>query len=277
MKISDINGTVELHNGLQIPYFGLGVFQSENGQEVINAVNHALAAGYRHIDTAAIYKNEEGVGNAVKNSSVPREEIFITSKVWNSDQGFESTLSAYDKSLQKLGMEYLDLYLVHWPVEGKFVDTWRALEKIYDEGRVKAIGVSNFMQHHLETLLPHVKTVPMINQMEFHPLLVQQNLLDYCKANKIQYQAWSPLIRGKVFDYNVLNKIGEKYGKSAVQVTLRWDLQKGVVTIPKSVKKDRIIANADIFDFELTKEEVDQIDALDKGERTGPDPDNFDF
>lgn len=277
MYISDIKGTVALHNGVQIPYFGLGVFQSEEGQEVINAVNYALEAGYRHIDTAAIYKNEEGVGEAVKNSGVPREEIFVTSKVWNSNQGFDSTLEAFDKSLKRMGMDYLDLYLVHWPVQGKYKETWKALEKIYADGRVKAIGVSNFLQHHIEDLLTEAEVVPMVNQMEFHPILVQQSLLNYCADKGIQYQAWAPLMRGKIFDYDVINKIGEKYGKSAVQVTLRWDLQKGVVTIPKSVKQERIISNADIFDFDLTAKEVAQIDALDRNERIGPDPDNFDF
>jgi diketogulonate reductase-like aldo/keto reductase len=277
MQITDLMGTVSLHNSVQMPYFGLGVFQSTEGEEVFNAVNWALEAGYRHIDTAAIYQNEVGVGKAIENSNMKREDIFVTSKVWNSDQGYDSTLNAYEVSLKKLNLDYLDLYLIHWPVAGKFIDTWKALEKLYTEGRVKAIGVSNFLQHHLNELLYKSEIVPMVNQMEFHPLLVQQRLLDFCKSKGIQYQAWSPIMRGKVADYEIIERIGKKYGKTAVQVTLRWDLQKGVVTIPKSVKKERIISNADIFDFELIPEEVAQIDALDKNERTGPDPDNFNF
>jgi diketogulonate reductase-like aldo/keto reductase len=277
MQITDLMGTVSLHNSVQMPYFGLGVFQSTEGEEVFNAVNWALEAGYRHIDTAAIYQNEVGVGKAIESSNMKREDIFVTSKVWNSDQGYDSTLNAYEVSLKKLNLDYLDLYLIHWPVAGKFIDTWKALEKLYTEGRVKAIGVSNFLQHHLNELLYKSEIVPMVNQMEFHPLLVQQRLLDFCKSKGIQYQAWSPIMRGKVADYEIIERIGKKYGKTAVQVTLRWDLQKGVVTIPKSVKKERIISNADIFDFELIPEEVAQIDALDKNERTGPDPDNFNF
>jgi methylglyoxal/glyoxal reductase len=277
MNITDIKGTTTLHNGKEMPYFGLGVFQSADGNEVKNAIKYAFDAGYRHIDTAAIYRNEEGVGEAIKEYGIKRNEIFVTSKVWNADQGFNSTLKAYDESLKTLDLDYLDLYLVHWPVKGKYKETWKALEKIYKEGRVKAIGVSNFMLHHLKDLLSDAEIIPMVNQVEFHPLLVQQDLLDYCKLNKIQYQAWAPIMKGKVFEYDILNKIGEKYHKTAVHVTLRWDLQKGVVTIPKSVKKDRIESNAEIFDFELTPEEIKLIDGLDKSIRLGPDPNNFNF
>lgn len=277
MKLTDKQGTVSLHNGINMPYFGLGVFKSEEGDEVINAVKYALEAGYRHIDTAAIYGNEEGVGKAIKESGVKRDEIFLTSKVWNADQGFESTLKAYDESLKKLGTDYLDLYLVHWPVKGKYKETWRALEKLYKEGKVKAIGVSNFLQHQIEDVLKDAEIVPMVNQMEFHPYLVQQSLLDFCKANQIQYQAWSPLMQGKILQVDLINELAQKYGKTPVQIVLRWDLQMGVITIPKSVKQERIIANADIFDFELSEEDMEAIIGLDKGERIGPDPDNFDF
>ncbi|NKI31152.1 aldo/keto reductase [Croceivirga thetidis] len=276
-KITDIQGTFTLNNGVEMPYFGLGVYLSKDGQEVVNAVKWAIETGYRHIDTASIYNNEEGVGEGIRQSGVPREELFVVSKVWNSDQGYDETLKAYDASLKRLKLEYLDLYLVHWPVAGKYKDTWKALEKIYAEGRVKAIGVSNFLQHHLEDLLSVSKVVPAVNQMEFHPYLVQQELIDFCVANQIQYEAWSPMMQGKIFDMDEFKSLAEKYQKTIAQIVLRWDLQKGVVTIPKSSKKDRIIGNADIFDFELSDEDTKMLDALHQGKRFGPDPDNFDF
>lgn len=278
MNITDIAGSFELHNGVRMPYFGLGVYLSKQGDEVVNAIKYALDAGYRHIDTAAIYQNEEGVGLGIRESGIDRKDVFVVSKVWNSSQGYDQTLKAFDVSLQKLKMDYLDLYLIHWPKgHPRSTETWKALEKLYKDGRVRAIGVSNFLQHHLETLLPHCEVVPMVNQMEFHPRLVQQSLLDFCKEKGIVYEAWSPIMKGEVLNIPLLQELARKYNKTAVQVTLRWDLQKGVITIPKSAKKERIISNADIFDFELTKEEMAQIDALDQGYRTGPDPDNFNF
>jgi len=277
MKITDLQGTVKLNNDVEMPYFGLGVFQSQEGQEVINAVKWAIDAGYRHIDTAKLYYNEKGVGEAIRQSKVDRKDIFVTTKVWNSDQGYESTLRAFDASLNRLGFDYLDLYLIHWPVKGKYKETWRALEYLYNQGRVKAIGVSNFMQHHLEDLLQSANIIPMVNQVEFHPCLVQQELLDFCRKNKIVYEAWSPLMLGRVLSIDLLNQLAIKYNKNPVQIVLRWDLQKGVVTIPKSSKKERIISNADIFDFELSQEDVELIDGLDRNARTGPDPFNFSF
>jgi methylglyoxal/glyoxal reductase len=277
MNITDLQGTVTLHNQVEMPYFGLGVFQSEEGEEVMNAVKWAIEAGYRHVDTAALYRNEKGVGQAIRESGIDRKDIFVTSKVWNSDQGYDQTLKAFDTSLNKLGFDYLDLYLVHWPVSGKYKDTWRALEKLYKDGKVRAIGVSNFMQHHLEDLMQDAEIMPMVNQVEFHPRLVQQELVDFCLKNNIRHEAWSPLMQGKVLDLPQIKAIAEKYGKSTAQVILRWDLQKGVITIPKSVHKERIISNADIFDFSLTDEEIKTLDTLDKGERNGPDPNNFDF
>jgi methylglyoxal/glyoxal reductase len=277
MKIFDIRGTFELHNGVLMPYFGLGVFLIKDGDVVIQAVKQALSAGYIHIDTASLYGNEQGVGQAVASSGRPRKEIFITSKVWNSDQGYDSTLRAFDKSMKLLAFEYLDLYLVHWPVKDKYIETWKALERIYAEGRVRAIGVSNFLHHHLEDLLPHCDTVPMVNQMEFHPRLVQQNLLDYCASHKIQYEAWSPLMQGKIFHIHELQMLAAKYGKNVAQIVLRWNLQKGVITIPKSVHRERIISNAQLFDFEITAEDMLAIDGLDTNERVGADPDNFNF
>ncbi len=275
--ITDIKGSFTLHNGVKMPYFGLGVYLSKDGSEVINAVKWALQSGYRHIDTAAIYNNEEGVGEGMKASGIPREDIFLVSKVWNSEQGYDSTIKAFETSLQKLNTEYLDLYLIHWPVNGKYKETWRALEDLYRQKRIRAIGVSNFLQHHLEDLLKEVSIVPMVNQMEFHPYLVQQELLDFCRSKNIQYEAWSPLMQGNVFKMDVFKEMAEKYKKTIAQIVLRWDLQKGVVTIPKSSKKQRIIDNAAIFDFSISKEDMVVLEGLDKRKRFGPDPDTFDF
>ncbi|RPG33718.1 MAG: aldo/keto reductase [Muricauda sp. TMED12] len=276
-KITDLQGSFELHNGVQMPYFGLGVYLSKDGSEVINAVKEALNHGYRHIDTAAIYNNEEGLGKGVQESNVDRKDIFLVSKVWNTDQGYDATLKAFDASLERLGTDYLDLYLIHWPKGELSKETWKALEKLYKEKRVRAIGVSNFLQHHLEDLLTSAEIVPMVNQMEFHPYLVQQDLIDFCKSKEIQYEAWSPLMQGNIFDLDIMKNLASKYNKTIAQVVLRWDLQKGVVTIPKSSKKERIIANSDLFDFELSEEDVQLLDGLDNGKRFGPDPDNFDF
>lgn len=275
--ITDIKGGFTLRNGVKMPYLGLGTYQSDNEGEVIAAVCDALQMGYRHIDTASVYKNEEGVGNGIKASKVPRAEIFVVSKVWNSDQGYDSTLKAFAESLERLQLDYLDLFLIHWPVKDKFNETWRALEHLYSEKKVRAIGVSNFLQHHLEDLMDHANIVPMVNQMEFHPYLVQQDLLDFCAKNTIQYEAWSPFMVGKVFTLDFCNVLAQKYQKSIAQIILRWNLQKGVVTIPKSVHKDRIAANAAIFDFELTNGDIAYLDSMDRGERTGPHPDFFDF
>ena len=276
-KITDIQGSFRLNNGVEMPYFGLGVYLSKDGQEVINAIKWAVEAGYQHIDTASIYKNEEGVGQGVKQCGVSREDLFVVSKVWNSDQGYDATIHAFEASLRRLDMDYLDLYLIHWPVAGKYKETWKALEKLYKEGRIKSIGVSNFMQHHLEDLLNDASIVPMVNQMEFHPFLVQQDLIDFCNKNTIRYEAWSPMMQGRIFDMQEFKDLSKKYGKTAAQIVLRWDLQKGVMTIPKSTKKERIIANGDIFDFQLTDEDVKLLDTMHRGQRFGPDPDNFDF
>lgn len=275
--ITDIKGSFKLHNGVKMPYFGLGVYLSKDGNEVINAVKWAIQSGYRHIDTAAIYNNEEGVGEGIRVSGTPRKEIFLVSKVWNTEQGYDSTMKAFEASVQKLNVEYLDLYLIHWPVKGKYKETWKALEELYRQKRVRAIGVSNFLQHHLEDLLKDASIVPMVNQMEFHPYLVQQDLLDFCKSNKIQYEAWSPLMQGKIFEMDVFKEMALKYKKTIAQLVLRWDLQKGVVTIPKSSKKQRIIDNATLFDFSISEEDMLVLDRLDKGKRFGPDPDTFEF
>lgn len=275
--ITDLSGCFSLRNGVQMPYLGLGTYQADNQTEVVNSVKTAIDTGYRHIDTASIYKNEEGVGKGIKASDVPRKEIFVVSKVWNADQGYESTLQAFQESLDRLQLDYLDLYLIHWPVKGKYKQTWKALEYLYANKKVRAIGVSNFLQHHLEDLMTDAKIVPMVNQMEFHPYLVQQKLMNFCKKNTIQYEAWSPFMVGKVFELDFCNELAEKYGKSIAQIILRWNLQKDVVTIPKSVQTNRITTNANIFDFELSEKDVAFLDGLDRNERTGPHPDHFDF
>jgi diketogulonate reductase-like aldo/keto reductase len=273
----DISSKVKLNNGVEMPWFGLGVFLSNEGEEVENAVKVALQNGYRHIDTAAIYKNERGVGKAIKESGVPREEIFITSKVWNTDQDYKTTLAAYEVSLEKLQTDYLDLYLIHWPKGKRSVETWKAMEEIYEQGKVKAIGISNFLVHHLEEFLPECKITPAVNQVEFHPELLQPDLLEYCQKRGIQLEAWSPIMKGRVNDIPLMRELGVKYGKKPVQIVLRWDIQKGVVTIPKSIVPERIISNADIFDFEISPEDMARIDKLDKNARIGGHPDFITF
>ncbi|CAM4086087.1 aldo/keto reductase [Bacillus wiedmannii] len=279
--MKNLQSTTTLHNGVEMPWFGLGVFKVEDGPELVEAVKSAIKAGYRSIDTAAIYGNEKAVGEGIragiKEAGITREDLFITSKVWNSDQGYETTLAAYEESLKKLELDYLDLYLVHWPVEGKYKDTWRALETLYKEERVRAIGVSNFQIHHLKDVLAGAEMKPMINQVEYHPRLTQKELQAFCKEQGIQMEAWSPLMQGQLLDNETLQEIADKYDKTTAQIILRWDLQNEVVTIPKSTKEHRIIANAHIFNFELTKEDMEKIDALNENHRVGPDPDNFDF
>ncbi|ERI07649.1 aldo/keto reductase [Aneurinibacillus aneurinilyticus] len=275
--IHSISDCAVLHNGVRMPWLGLGVYKTQDGEEVEQAVKAAVEAGYRSIDTASLYHNERGVGKAIQACGIPREDLFITTKIWNSNQGYDSTLYAFEESLKKLGLEYLDLYLIHWPVKEKYKETWRAMEKLYKDGLVRAIGVSNFHVHHLEDLLTSAHIIPMVNQVEFHPRLTQKTLLIFCKEKGIQLEAWSPLMRGRLLDEPMLNNIARKHGKTPVQVILRWDLQHEVVTIPKSVHAERIAANADIFDFTLSDEEMRQIDALNRNERSGQDPDHFHF
>lgn len=281
MMVKKLQDTTTLHNDVKMPWLGIGVFKVEEGPELVNAVKTAIKHGYRSVDTAAIYENEEGVGigiqEGLKEAGIAREELFVTSKVWNSDLGYESTIAAYETSLKKLGLEYLDLYLIHWPVEGKYKDAWRALETLYKEGRVKSIGVSNFQIHHLEDLMKAAEIKPMVNQVERHPRLTQKELQAFCKNNGIQLEAWSPLMQGQLLENEILQKIADNHNKSFAHIILRWDLQHGVVIIPKSTKEHRIIENANVFDFELTKEEMQIIDDLNQNYRVGPDPDNFDF
>lgn len=275
--MKNVQDTTTLYNGVKMPWLGFGVFKVKDGEEVVEAVKTAIQAGYRSIDTAKAYNNETGVAQGIRESGVAREDLFITTKVWNSDQGYESTLAAFEASMKRLELEYLDLYLIHWPVKGKYKDTWRALEKLHREGRIRAIGVSNFQIHHLEDLMTDATIKPAVNQVELHPLLIQSELRDYCSKHQIQIEAWSPLGQGNLLEHPLLQDIAAKYGKSPAQVILRWDLQNGIVTIPKSVTPQRIRENADLYDFELTADEVEQINGLNENKRFGSDPDNFNF
>ena len=277
MNKLSLSTTAALANGVNMPRVGLGVFKVEKEEELITAVKAAIEIGYRSIDTAAIYGNEEWVGEAIRQSGCNREELFITSKVWNSDQGYEATLKAFNTSLEKMGLEYLDLYLIHWPVEGKYTETWRALEDLYKEGKIKAIGVSNFQISHLENLLKAAEVKPMINQIELHPKLAQTELRAFAAKHNMHIEAWAPLMQGGLFENEVLTEMAEKHGKSIAQIVLRWHLQNGIIVIPKSTKPHRIEENADLFDFELSQQDMELIDSLNEDLRVGPDPDNFDF
>lgn len=274
--IKHLQDTFTLNNGVKMPGFGLGVFRVEEGSQVYDAVRHALDAGYRHIDTAAAYENEVGVGKALQASGIPREEVFITSKLWNRDQGYESTFKAYETSIEKLGLEQLDLYLIHWPVKEKYVESWRALVELYEAKKVRAIGVSNFHVHHLNDIMATSSVTPALNQIELHPLLSQVELRTFCKEKGIVVQAWSPIMKGNL-DLPVLTEIAERHNKSNAQVVLRWHVQHEIIAIPKSVNKERIIENSQIFDFSLSAEEMTAIDNLNQNQRFGSDPDNFNF
>ncbi len=275
--VNSIDDRVKLSNGIEMPWLGLGVFKLEDTPETTDLILNAIEIGYRSIDTASAYNNEKSVGDAVNQSPVKREELFITSKVWNADQGYQETLDAFEATLERLKLSYLDLYLVHWPVKGKYTETWKAMEKLYSDKKVKAIGVCNFLPHHLDDILSNCKVAPMVNQAEFHPYLLQNDLLEYCNKHNIQREASVPLMKGKILTDPVVLKIAEKYNKSTAQIILKWDLQHGVITIPKSANISRIKANTELFDFVLTKEEMDIINSLDRDERVGPHPDKVDF
>lgn len=273
----DTTTTVTLNNGVEIPQLGFGLFNVASGAEVEEAVSTALEIGYRHIDTATIYRNEEGVGRAVAASGIDRTQLFITTKLWNDAQGYEATIEALDASLGRLGMDYVDLYLVHWPKPDLTSDTWRAMEELYAAGTARAIGISNFFTHHLDQLLEVATVTPAINQIEFHPNLQSPKLVDYCTARGIVIEAWSPLKRGRVLDDPGLESIAKSHGVTTAQVVLRWMLQRSIVTIPKSVTPARIANNADLYGFSLSPEEIAIIDAMDRAERIGPHPDRIDF
>lgn len=273
--VKDIFSTATLYNGVEMPWFGLGIYKMDIN--LIPTIHNAIELGYRSFDTASLYQNESGLGEAIKTAPIPREKLFVTSKVWNTEQGYEPTLAAFDASLKRLGLEYLDLYLIHWPVSNLFLDTWKALETLYREKKVRAIGVSNFHIHHLQDVMREGTIKPMVNQVEYHPKLSQVELLHYCRQENIQLEAWSPLMRGGLQNEPTLVGIAEKHDKTVSQIILRWDLQNGVITIPKTSRKERLFENANIFDFTLTDQEMDAIHALNENLRTGQDPDNFDY
>jgi diketogulonate reductase-like aldo/keto reductase len=267
-----IDSRVELSHGGPMPVLGLGVYQTGQGEGTRNAVRWALDAGYRHVDTAALYGNEREVGEAVRASGIPRAELFVTTKLWNSDHGYDRALAAFDESTRRLGLEYVDLYLIHWPVEGLRHDSWRALERLLSEGRTRAIGVSNYTIAHLEELLRGCQTPPAVNQVEFSPFLYQRRLLQYCRSHGIRLEAYSPLTKGRMLGDERLVSLAERYGRSPAQVLIRWALQHDLIVIPKSADKKRIEENASVFDFELTSEDVTRLDGLDENLHTTWDP-----
>ena len=265
---------VTLNNDVKMPQLGFGVWQVKNDQAT-EAVTKSLELGYRSIDTAMIYKNEEGVGKAIRDSSIPREELFITTKVWNSDQGYENTLRAYEESLERLGLDYVDLYLIHWPTPkyDQYVDTYKALEKLYNEKRVKAIGVCNFEIEHLKRLLTECDVKPVLNQIECHPYLTQVDLKEFCSKHDIFVEAWSPLEQGgEALQDPVIQRIAQGHNKSTAQTILRWHIQNNTIVIPKSVTPSRIEENFQVFDFELTTKEMEEIHQLNKNRRRGSHP-----
>ena len=269
-----INTTKELNNSVKIPLFGLGTYLNDNGKQAIDTMLYALEIGYRHIDTAAMYENEKEVGEAVHQSGIPREEIFITTKLWNSDHGYQKTIDAFNKSLDKLKLNYIDLYLIHWPVENLRVESWRALEKLYDDGLCKSIGISNYMERHIAELLNNSEITPVINQVEFSPFLYLKDLQNYCESKRIGLESYSPLTKGYKLNDSRLIEIANQYNKSTSQMLIRWCLQKGVICIPKSSQKKHIKENADVFDFIISKEDMDGLDNLNMNYRSTWDPTN---
>jgi len=267
-----INSHVILNNGINMPLFGLGVYLAAPGTEVQNAMRQALKLGYRLIDTASMYENEIDVGKVVRENIVPREEIFVTTKLWNSDHGYDRTLKAFYESMDRLGLEKIDLYLIHWPVEGLRKESWRALETLYEEGKCRAIGVSNYLVRHLEELFGYAKVIPAVNQVEFSPFLYQKDLLAFCQQSGIQLEAYSPLTRGKKLKHPLLLKLAQKYQKTPAQILIRWSLEHEIVVIPKSSHPDRIRENAAVFDFQIAAEDMSELDSLNQDYRVSWNP-----
>lgn len=275
----------ELENSVHIPSVGFGTWQTPDGATAVDAVRCAIETGYRHIDTAAVYGNEKSVGEGIAHSGIDRRELFVTSKVWNTERGYDTTLRAFDKTLADLGLEYLDLYLIHWPATAhRFedwqrinADTWRAMEKLYHDGRVRAIGVSNFLPHHLEALMDGAEEQPSVNQIEFHPGFMQAECVNFCKSCGIVVEAWSPLGTGRMLNNATLKTIATRYGKSVAQVCIRWALQHEVLPLPKSVTPSRIRENLDVFDFELSSVDMLTIDRMEYFGGSGLNPDKIDF
>jgi len=273
MRIFDVTKT--LNNGVKIPVLGLGVFKS--GQNTKRAVEYAINIGYRHIDTAAVYGNEDQVGEAVKSAGINRKDIFITTKLWNDDMRNGTQRQAIEKSLELLKTDYIDLYLIHWPVKGKIAESWAVMEEYYTKGVLRAIGVSNFLESHLDELLSYASIIPAVNQVECSPFLTQEPLTEYCVKKGIAVEAWSPLAKGVALTNEVILEIAKKYNKTAAQIIIRWHIQNDRIVIPKSVHEERILSNSLVDDFELTIEDMNRISALNENRRMGSDPNNFNF
>ena len=276
----NIHDTRQLNSGRPIPLLGFGTWKLKEGQEVRDAVGTALKIGYRHIDTAAAYENEQGVGQAIRDSGLPRGDVFVTTKIWTDDirKSRDGVLRACDESLARLGLGYVDLLLLHWPITGKDREAWKAMEQIYHTGKTRSIGVSNYLPHHLDALLqPGVEVIPMVNQIEFHPFLLQPALATTCRKYGIVREAWSPLMQGNVGDVPEIVEIARQHGRTPAQIVLHWDLQHQVVTIPRSRNPKHILENASLFDFELSPADIAVLDQLDRRQRFGPDPDHIDF
>lgn len=278
--------TFKLENGVQIPSIGFGTWAIFDTDEVASALKQAVKCGFRHIDTASFYKNEEAVGKAIAQCGIDRNQLWITSKAWPSECGYDNTLRAFDASLERLGLDYLDLYLIHWPATEKTypgiwkqrnIDTWRAFERLYAEGRVRAIGVSNFLENHLQPLLDGCTVKPMVDQLEIHPGYAQQSAVDFCQKNGIVVEAWSPFGRGKAFGNQTLKVLSEKYGKTVAQICIRWCLQKGIIPLPKSVTPERILQNTQVFDFEISDDDMTEIGNLPNTGWSGEYPDEVNY
>lgn len=253
-----------LSNGVEIPSIGFGTYKSGDNEETPKIIKNAIRLGYKMIDTASFYNNEVGIGNGIKESGVNREDIFLVTKLWNDDHGYDNTIEAFNRSLKNLQVDYIDLYLIHWPNKLN-AETWKAFEYLYESGKVKAIGVCNFKAEHIEDLKKTAKIMPMVNQVEIHPFSTKNNIIDYCKDNHIKVIAWSPIARGRVLYSDLMINLSKKYKKSIVQIVLRWHMQKGIIPIPKSSNENRIKENIDIFDFEISVEDMIKIDELDEG------------
>ncbi len=275
----------KLNNDVKIPSIGFGTWQTPDGETAINSIKTAINNGYKHIDAAAIYDNEKGVGIGIKECGIERKELFVTSKLWNSERGYETTLNAFEKTLNDLQVEYLDLYLIHWPATANQFnnwrqinsDTWRAMEKLYTEGKIRAIGVSNFLEHHLEPLMENAKIKPAVNQIEYHPGFMQNDCVKFCVDNNVLVEGWSPLGRGKLLENELLKEIANKYNKSVAQLCIRWALQNNVLPLPKSITPNRIKENFDVFDFEISESDLTLINQMDNFGYSGLNPDSIDF
>lgn len=276
MKESKVPYSI-LNNSTKMPWVGFGTWRLHDGEETYQAVRYAIDSGYSSFDTAMIYGNEKSLGRAIKDSGIPRDQLFITTKLWNEDIRKQNALKAIDHSLENLQLDYVDLYLVHWAIEGRYITVWNDMEEIYHSGKAKAIGVSNYMIEHLENLLTDAQITPAVNQVEFHPRLQQPSLQNFCKDHKIQLEAWSPLMKGRTLDHPIIQKIAKKHQKTPAQVLIRWDFQKEVITIPKSGNQKHIIENIDVFDFELDANDMKDIKSMDKNKRVGEDPYHVNF